>query len=94
MTVMTESPTERLVSTKYDLVPLNPVLATQLPELDDALLSGSLLPDPQAQGLLRAALGSPLVLRSHQPGYRYGLPGRPPDFIVLVLPATNRPSPS
>ena len=57
MTVMTESPTERLVSTKYDLVPLNPVLATQLPELDDALLSGSLLPDPKRKGFFELLSG-------------------------------------
>ncbi len=57
MTVMTEDSTEKSTSTKYDLVPLNPELASHLPGLGEALLSGSLLPDSKRKGFFELLSG-------------------------------------
>ena len=45
MAVMTQDKTDRSISREFDLVPLNPALATHLPGLDEALGSGPLIPD-------------------------------------------------
>ena len=57
MTVMTQGWTDGLISRKYDLVPLNPALATHLPGLDEALASGRLLPDRARKGFFEILCG-------------------------------------
>ena len=50
MTVMTQDPTVGLMSRKYDLVALNPALSQHLPDLDEALNLGCLMPDRKRTG--------------------------------------------
>ena len=57
MTVMTQESTVGLMSSKYDLVALNPALSQHLPDLDEALSFGGLIPDKKRRGFFDILYG-------------------------------------
>ncbi len=68
MTVMTQDSTVGLMSRKYDLVALNPALLPHLPDLDEALGLGRVIPDRKRTGffdILHARQWFYVYIRQH-----------------------------
>ena len=68
MTVMTQDSTVGSISRKYDLVALTPALSQHLPDLDDALSLGRLIPDTKRPGffdILHACQWFYIHIRQH-----------------------------